>query len=197
MADQITENETPKDQDPKDLNRRLRDFCLNIHKITPPGLFEDALEAFDHLKELSREDILGIHKRGLESIRIRGNNEANDRLAKRLKLLVEPANVTQAMKDYLVNNFQEGLIIGGVAPDVDNLPIWIDDEGSTGIYDPDKQKVKLVERAVYNAYMKKALIEKSFEYEQSKFMKRPSKAVQDPHLPGWRAEFTERYGEEP
>lgn len=197
MADQISENERPKDQDPKDLNRQLRDFCLNIHKITPPALFEDVLEAFNPSKKLSREDILEIQRRGLESIYRRSNNEANDRLVERLKVLVVSANVTQAMKDYLVSDFQKGLVIGGVAPDVDNLPIWIGDEGNTGIYDPDKEKIKPIERSAYRAYMKVALIEKSFEYEQSKFMKRPSRAVQDRHLPGWRSEFTERYGEEP
>ena len=197
MVDQISENERPKDQDPKDLNRQLRDFCLNIHKITPPDIFEDVLKAFNNLKKLSREDIMGIHKGGLESIERRANNEAYHRLTERLKGLVEPANVTQAMKDYLVSDFQEGLITGGVAPDVDHLPIWIDDEGNTGIYDPDKEKVKPIERSVYSGYMKSALREKAVEYEHSKFMGRPTRTVQDQHLPGWRAEFTARYGEEP
>lgn len=192
MLDQIMENEKPKDQDPKDLNRQLRAFYLKAHQINPPSL----LGLSNKLDTI--EDVLELQKRALESINRRAKNEATEKLVERLKDLLKPANTTQAMKDYIEREFVEGLLWGG-RPSVDDdlLPEWVDIKGNAGIYDPDKEKIKLVERSVYDAYMKRALLGKRFEDAQSKFMGRPSRAIQDKHLPGWRAEFIARYGEKP
>ena len=199
MTDQIVENERPKDQDPKALNSQLRNFYLNVPQLIPPSVLPRSLLESVFGKTNSRpttEEIWKIWREGLESIDRRSKNEVTDKLGKRLKVLLEPANSTQAMKDCIESAFYNILLFGDWSQDYD-LPEWVDHEGNTGIYDFDKQKVKPIERSVYRAYLKVALMEKGFEDAQSEFMNRPSRAVQDRHLPGWRAEFIERYGEEP
>jgi hypothetical protein len=185
MVDQIAENEKPKDQDPRSLNRQLRDFYTRAFQMNPSVMNStNDSRSFD---ELTGKDRIGFIEKSLDMFEKRLKSEANRMLIEKFKILLEPANITPSMKRYAMEDFSAAMVWGSRA-----LPGWMNND-DMGIYNPDKEKVKLIERAEYKTYMKEAILFKRYQDEQPRG---ETASVQDGLLPEWTAEFKERYGEE-
>jgi hypothetical protein len=165
----------------------LRDFYTRAFQINPSVI--NSTNDSRNFNELTIEDRVGLIEKSLSMFERRLKNEATHMLIEKLKILLEPANITPAMKGYAIEDFSAAMVWGSRA-----LPGWMNND-DMGIYNPDKEKVKLIERAEYKTYMKEAIRIKRYQDEQP--TGKNTASIQDELLPKWTAEFKERYGEEP
>ena len=203
MADEFNQ-ERPMPPTPAERNQHLANFYRESYQYLSPIKLPE-IPKTDNLKD----DIEG-HLLVGEAIISRFEQEITEKLTAKLTQILATANVTQAMKDYIVWNF-EARFFTGITPDrEEELPEWVDSNSQKeGIFSQNKDSVKLIEqstcRRALNDHIRyrqerSGLFEKQKQVAESLSKIGITLNTSDPmgNIPSrWKNEYLARYGDEP
>lgn len=197
---------------PKHSNASLRNFYASLDRTLPLILGESVEPSIDS----SLGAKIDTHSRFAKELQGRTNSEVLEIMVGKLTRIIDPANTTDAFKDYVLNDLRARFLAGvGKRKNSGKSlpPAWTvgEDSLSDGVFASERGSVKPMERATYHQALDDSLgfqkrhsgLLRSIENNLTQLSELTGESYNIPRAPvdeilaRWRPEFFERYGDEP
>lgn len=184
-------------------NNTLRDFYRRSSELLPKI---SPFSVLDEGDSQGTEEKADVHQIIMRDINRRHDSEMTIKLSEKLQFLLQSANVTQAMKDFLIWEFRELFSLGDRNITPETKYEWLTKRGA-GIFSNDMQTVKDIGRKAYFGLGEGIKAAGVTAGETLRKMQEIAKSAGVDYNPfdlpidrvytRWEGEFKERYGEDP